>query len=81
MEITFHHRSQTGTDVHSFVQSALQPSVGHLENPAVMLAERSRMARRYAAEMRNANEREWTMDEINAEIKAARRERKARING
>ena len=58
-----------------------QPSVGHLENTAVMLAERSRMARRYAAEMRNANEREWTMDEINAEIKAARRERKARING
>ena len=46
-----------------------------------MLAERRRMARRYAAEMRNANEREWTMDEINAEIKAARRERKARING
>ena len=58
-----------------------QTSVGHLENTAVMLAERSRMARRYAAEMRNANEREWTMDEINAEIKAARRERKARING
>ena len=58
-----------------------QTSVGHLENTAVMLAERSRTARRYAAEMRNANEREWTMDEIDAEIKAARRERKARING
>ena len=56
-------------------------SVGHLDNTAVMLAERSRTARRYAAEMRNANEREWTMDEINAEIKAARRERRDRING
>ena len=68
-------------DVRRRIYEIVQPSVGHLENPAVMLVERSRMARRYAAEMRNANEREWTMDEINAEIKAARRERKARING
>ena len=68
-------------DVRRRIYEIVQPSVGHLENPAVMLAERSRMARRYAAEMCNANEREWTMDEINAEIKAARRERKARING
>jgi hypothetical protein len=68
-------------DVRRRIYEIVQPSVGHLENPAVMLAERSRMARRYAAEMHNANEREWTMDEIDAEIKAARRERKARING
>ena len=58
-----------------------RPDAGCFENTATMFAERARTARRYAAEMRNANEREWTMDEINAEIKAARRERKARING
>ena len=68
-------------DVRRRIYEIVQPSVGHLENTAAILAERSRMARRYAAEMRNANEREGAMDEIDAEIKAARRERKARING
>ena len=39
------------------------------------LNERGRIARRYAAEMRASCEREWTMDEIDAEIAAARKER------
>ena len=40
--------------------------------------ERGRIAQLYAAEMRENCEREWTMDEIDAEIAAARRERKER---
>jgi hypothetical protein len=44
------------------------------------LNERGKTARRYAAEMRASCEREWTMDEIDAEIAAARRERREREN-
>ena len=42
------------------------------------LRERGRVAERYFQEMRDANDREWTLDEINAEIAASRRERHAR---
>ena len=42
------------------------------------LRERGRVAERYFEEMREANDREWTLDEINAEITASRRERHAR---
>ena len=58
-----------------------QPTVGYYANPSATLAERGSIAQRYAGEMRDANEREWSMDEIEAEIKAARRERKARVHG
>ena len=57
-----------------------QPAVAYFTNPAASLAERGRIARRFASEMRDANEREWSMDEIDAEIKAVRRERKARTH-
>ena len=57
-----------------------QPAVGYFTNSAASLAERGRTAQRYASEMRESAEREWSMDEINAEIKAARRDRKARAN-
>ena len=56
-----------------------QQTIGYYANPSATLAERGLTAQRYAAEMRDANEREWAMDEIEAEIKAARRERKARV--
>ena len=46
--------------------------------PMTNLNERGRIARRYAAEMRDSCEREWTMDEIDAEIAAARKERRER---
>ena len=64
-----------------FITCDKQPVSGYFENTAATLAERGRTARRFASDMRSANEREWTMDEINAEIKAARSERKARVNG
>ncbi len=41
------------------------------------LSERGRIAANYAREMRDNCDREWTMDEIDAEIAAARRERRA----
>lgn len=40
-------------------------------------ARRAQTARRYAAEMRDAGDREWTMEEIDAEIAASRSERAA----
>ena len=46
--------------------------------PLPGLRERGRVAERYFQEMRDANDREWTLDEINAEIAASRRERHAR---
>ena len=46
--------------------------------PMANLNERGRIARRYAAEMRESSEREWTMDEIDAEIAAVRKERRER---
>ena len=58
-----------------------QPTVGYYANPSAALAERGSIAQRYAAELRDANEREWSMDESEAEIKATRRERKARVRG
>ena len=58
-----------------------QPTVGYYANPSAALAERGSIAQRYAAELRDANEREWSMDEIEAEIKATRRERKASVRG
>ena len=49
-----------------YCQSA-QSSTGNLNA-------RGRIAMRYAAEMRDSSEREWTMAEIDAEIAAARKE-------
>ena len=65
--------------ISSAIMCDRQPTVGYYANPSATLAERGLTAQRYAAEMRDANEREWSMDEIEAEIKAARRERKARV--
>ncbi len=42
--------------------------------------ERGLTAMRYAAEMRASADREWSMDEIDAEIAAARRERKSGVS-
>lgn len=50
----------------------------YLAAPLTNLNGRGRIAQRYAAEMRENCEREWTMEEIDAEIAAARRERKER---
>ena len=59
-----------------------QPTAAYFGNHSVdTLADRGRIAQRLSAEMRDANEREWTMDEIDAEISAARRECKARGMG
>lgn len=44
------------------------------------LPSRGGRARAYAAEMRETCPREWSMDEIDAEIAAARRERHARAS-
>ena len=44
------------------------------------LRERGLTAMRYAAEMRTSADREWSMDEIDAEIAAARRERKPGVS-
>ena len=43
---------------------------------AANLRERGRIARRIAAEMRESSEREWSMDEIDAEINASRQSRR-----
>lgn len=40
------------------------------------LRERGNAARRLAAEMRESTDREWSMDEIDAEIKASRQSRR-----
>lgn len=40
------------------------------------LRERGNTARRLAAEMRESTDREWSMDEIDAEIKASRQSRR-----
>ena len=50
----------------------------HLGQYNATLAERGSIAQRYAAELRDTSEHEWSMDEIEAEINAARCERKAR---
>ena len=39
------------------------------------LRDRGRIASRFAAEMRESNDRDWSMEEIDAEISAARRDR------
>ena len=40
------------------------------------LRERGNIAKRFAAEMRESNDRDWSMDEIDAEIAASRRSRR-----
>ena len=57
-----------------------RPCYDYASPSIASLRERGRIAQRYAAEMRDSCGREWTMDEINAEIAAARRER-ARVGG
>ena len=57
-----------------------QPNAGFYTNTSATFAARGSTARRYAAEMRDANEHQWSMDDIEAEIKAARRERKTRVD-
>ena len=57
-----------------------QPTIDYFCRRDIGLAERGRTAIRYAAEMRDNVEREWSMDDINAEISAARKERKARVH-
>jgi DNA-damage-inducible protein J len=57
-----------------------QPTVNYFFHRDSGLVERGRTASRYAAEMRDATDSEWSMEEINAEISSARKERKARIN-
>ena len=52
-----------------------RPCYDYASPSIASLRERGRIAQRYAAEMRDSCGREWTMDEIDAEIAAARRER------
>ena len=51
------------------------PCYDYVSPSIASLRERGRIAQRYAAEMRDSCGRKWTMDEIDAEIAAARRER------
>ena len=44
----------------------------------VSLNERGHIAKQFATEMREGCEREWTMEDIDAEIAAARKDRKVR---
>ena len=62
-----------------FISCEKQPVANYFIDSAPSIRERGRMARRYAAEMRESSEREWTMDEIDAEIAAARKERDAKM--
>lgn len=52
------------------------PRESYANLQASSLRERGDVARRFAAEMREANDREWSMDEIDAEIKASRQSRR-----
>ena len=48
------------------------PSFGYYPSNVMPIAERAEKAKRFAAELREASAREWTLDEINAEISASR---------
>lgn len=48
------------------------PMENYASTHAANLRERGSVAKRFAAEMRESADREWSMDEIDAEIKAAR---------
>jgi len=54
------------------------PAVGYFTPKMPTIQERASTAMRYAAQMRDTNDREWTLDEINAEIAASRKERRER---
>jgi DNA-damage-inducible protein J len=55
-----------------------QSPMDYILRREVGLNERGRIAKRFAAEMREGCERDWTMEDIDAEIAAARKDRKAR---
>ena len=48
------------------------PAFGYYPNSVMPIAERAERAKRFAAELRELSAREWTLDEINAEISASR---------
>lgn len=48
------------------------PAFRYYPNNMMSIAERAERAKRFAAEIRESNTREWSLDEINAEIAAAR---------
>ena len=48
------------------------PTFRYYPNNMMSIAERAERAKRFAAEIRESNTREWSLDEINAEIAAAR---------
>ena len=48
------------------------PSFGYYPPNVMPIRERAERAKRFAAELRESNTREWTLDEINAEISASR---------
>lgn len=48
------------------------PSFGYYPSNVMSISDRAQRARRFAAELRESNTREWTLDEINAEISASR---------
>ena len=50
-------------------------SFGYYPSNVMPIAERAEKAKRFAAELREARAREWTVDEIIAEISASRRGR------
>ena len=55
-----------------------QSPMDYMVRREVSLSERGRIAKQFAAEMREGCEREWTMEDIDAEIAAARKDRKVR---
>lgn len=55
-----------------------QSPMDYIVRREVSLNERGRIAKQFAAEMREGCEREWTMEDIDAEIAAARKDRKVR---
>ena len=52
------------------------PSENYFGFRPANLSERGRIARRFAEELRESNDREWSMEEIDAEIAATRRARR-----
>ena len=48
------------------------PAFRYYPNNMMSIAERAERAKRFATEIRESNTREWSLDEINAEIAAAR---------
>ena len=48
------------------------PQFGYYPHNTMTISERAEKAKRFAAQLRESSDHEWTLDEINAEISASR---------